>query len=209
LDILLAPPVRPPAGGDGERAMPLNDNQRKFIALYRSTTPRNATRAYEAVYKSRGKAASDNAARLIGLDSIRAEIDRLDAEELRDLGITPARVLREIARLGFSDVRQLYDASGALKAPHELDEDLAAAVSAVEVVTYVKEDTGEALLARTHKIRLWNKAENLKLLAQYLKLMTETVTVEHTGEVLHTWQERLTTAHTSLEERRNGHAHAP
>lgn len=189
--------------------MALNDNQRRFIVHYRATTPRNATRAYEAVYAARGERARVDASRLLTNANVRAEIDRLDAEELRDLGVTPARVLREIARLGFSDVRALYDCDGNLTSPHELDDDLAAAVSAVEVVSYVSEETGDALLKRTHKIRLWNKAENLKLLAQYLKLLTETVTVEHTGEVLHTWQERLTTAHTGLEERRNGTAHAP
>ena len=189
--------------------MPLNDNQRRFIALYRATTPRNATRAYEAVYAARGERARADASRLLTNANVRAAIDALDADELRDLGVTPARVLREIARLGFSDVRALYDDTGTLKAPHTLDDDLAAAVAQVEVVSYVKEDSGEPLMQRTHKIRLWNKAENLKLLAQYLKLLTETVTVEHTGEVRHTWQERLTTAHTSLEERRNGHAHAP
>lgn len=189
--------------------MALNDNQRRFIALYRAKAPRNATRAYEAVYAARGERARVDASRLLTNANVRAEIDRLDADELRDLGITPARVLREIARLGFSDARDLYDDAGNLKAPHELPDDLAAAVAAVEVVTYVNQETDEPVLKRTHKIRLWNKAENLKLLAQYLKLLTETVTVEHTGEVLHTWQERLTTAHGALEERRNGHAHAP
>ena len=188
--------------------MPLNDNQRRFIALYRSTTPRNATRAYEGVYKARGAAARRIASEYLAKPDIRAEIDRLDADELRDLGITPARVLREIARLGFSDVRRLYDETGALKAPHTLPDDLAAAVAAVEVVSYVSEEGGEPVLKRTHKIRLWPKAENLKLLAQYLGLLTETVTVEMTGSILHTWQERLTSAHASLEERRNGHVHA-
>ena len=188
--------------------MPLNDNQRRFIALYRATTPRNAQRAYEAVYTARDHAARQAASRLLTNVDIRAEIDARDAADLRDLGITAAAVLREIARLGFSDARQLYDATGALKAPHELSDELAAAVSSVEVVSYVSQETDEPLLKRTHKIRLWNKPENLKLLAQYLGLLTETVTVEHTGEVLHTWQERLTTAHTDLEERRNGQGRA-
>lgn len=188
--------------------MPLNDNQRKFIALYRASTPRHATRAYEAVYKARGEAARVAARQLLTNPTVREAIDRLDSDDLRDLGITAAAVLREVGRLGFSDVRQLYDAMGNLKAPHELGDDLAAAVAAVEVVSYVKEDSGAPLMQRTHKIRLWNKAENLKLLAQYLKLLTETVTVEHTGEVLHTWTDRLSRSHTALEERRNGHAHS-
>lgn len=155
--------------------MALNDNQRRFIALYRARTPRNATRAYEAVYASRGERARICASQLLTSPNVREEIDRLDAEELRDLGITPARVLREIARLGFSDVRDLYDDAGNLKAPHDLDDDLAAAVAAVEVVTFVGQDTDEPLLKRTHKIRLWNKEGSLKLLAQYVKLISDKV----------------------------------
>jgi phage terminase small subunit len=159
----------------GDARMPLNDNQRTFIARYRATTPRNATRAYEAVYKARGEAARKNASEYLTKPDIRAEIDRLDAEDLRDLGITAAAVLREIARLGFSDVRQLYDDTGALKAPHALDDDVAAAVSSVEVVSYVNEDSGEPLLTRTHKIRLWNKEGSLTLLAKHLKLISDKV----------------------------------
>jgi phage terminase small subunit len=158
--------------------MPLNDNQRRFIAHYRATTPRNATRAYAAVYTLRGEAARVAASRLLTNVNVRAAIDEADAEELRDLGITPARVLREIARLGFADVRQLYDETGALKAPHALDDDLAAAVSSVEVVSYVNQDAQEPLLTRTHKIRLWPKAEHLKLLAQYLHLLVEKVEID-------------------------------
>jgi len=155
--------------------MPLNDNQRRFIAHYRNATPRNATRAYEAVYAAKGHMAEVNASRLLRNAEVAEAIAEADADELRDLGITPARVLREIARLGFADVRQLYDDTGALKSPHELDDDLAAAVAQVEVVSYVKEDSDEPLLTRTHKIRLWNKEGSLKLLAQHLKLISDKV----------------------------------
>ena len=155
--------------------MPLNDNQRRFIALYRATTPRNATRAYEQVYEARGEVARKNASRLLTNADIQAAIAEADAEDLRDLGITAAAVLREIARLGFSDVRQLYDDTGALKAPHALDDDVAAAVSSVEVVSYVTEDSGAPLLTRTHKIRLWNKEGSLTLLAKHLKLISDKV----------------------------------
>jgi phage terminase small subunit len=158
--------------------MPLNDNQRRFIAHYRATTPRNATRAYEAVYTLRGEPARVAASRLLTNVNVRAAIDEADAEELRDLGITPARVLREIARLGFADVRQLYDDTGALKAPHALDEGVAAAVASVDVVSYVNQETDEPVLTRTHKIRLWPKADNLKLLAQYLHLLVEKVEID-------------------------------
>lgn len=188
--------------------MPLNDNQRKFVTLYRASTPRNATRAYKAVYEARGNVAETNAARLLRNAQVAAEIARLDADELRDLGITPARVLREIARLAFSDIRQLYDLDGHLKAPHELSDDIAAAVTYVESTEYINQETDEPLLQRTRKIRLAPKDGSQKLLAQYLHLLVEKVEVNVSGEVLHTWTERLTRGQAALEERRNGHAHA-
>jgi hypothetical protein len=84
--------------------MPLNDNQRAFIALYRATTPRNATRAYVQVYKARGDAARRIASEYLAKPDIRAEIDALDAADLRELGVTAANVLREIALIGFADM---------------------------------------------------------------------------------------------------------
>ena len=183
--------------------MPLNANQQRFIALYRATTPRNGQRAYEQVYKAQGKVARDNASRLLANASIRREVDALDAADLRDLGITAAAVLRQVAQNAFSDVRQLFDEQGALLPVHQLPEGIAMAVAGVEVVETMATGTdGAPTLTRTRKVRLWNKGESLKLLAQYLGLLTETVTVEMTGSILHTWQERLTSAHTSLEERR-------
>ena len=84
--------------------MPLNDNQRRFIALYRSTTPRNAARAYEQVYSRRGEPARVAASRLLTNVNVRAEIDVLDATDLRELGVTAAHVLREMAMIGFADM---------------------------------------------------------------------------------------------------------
>jgi phage terminase small subunit len=185
--------------------MPLNTNQRKFIALYRAKAPRNATRAYEQVYTARGHVAEQAASRLLRNVEVEAAIAEADAADLRDLGITAAAVLRGIAQNAFSDVRELYDEQGALLPVHALGDDIAMAVAGIAVVeTMERGPDGEPTGQRTSKVRLWNKTESLKTLAQYLKLLTETVKVEHTGEVLHTWSERLTHAHTSLEERRNG-----
>ena len=183
--------------------MPLNANQQRFIALYRATTPRNATRAYEAVYAARGNTAETNAARLLRNAQVEATIAALDAADLRDLGITAAAVLRQVAQNAFSDVRQLFDEQGALLPVHQLPEGIAMAVAGVEVVeTMAPGPDGEPTAQRTRKVRLWNKEGSLKLLAQYLGLTGETLTVEMTGEVTHTWQERLTQGHAQLEARR-------
>lgn len=152
--------------------MALNANQQRFIQIYRSTTPRNATRAYEHVYTMRGDAASMSASRLIRNDKVAAEIARLDEEELRDLGVTRARILRELARCGFSDARLLYDRLGGLKDLPDLDAETAAAISAVEVVETVTDDDSP-VLQRTKKVRLWSKIDSLKTLAQIAGLLKD------------------------------------
>src|SRR5262245_12176632 len=145
--------------------MSLNDNQRKFIALYRATTPRHATRAYEQVYKARGEAARVAARQLLTNPTVRETIDTLDAEDLRDLGLTAADVLREIALIGFADMYtyatwgpdgvQLKDAD-ALEAPQRR--------VVVKVSQTVTQHGG------TIRFELADKLGALKQLGEYLKL---------------------------------------
>ena len=152
--------------------MALTGNQQRFIALYRSTWPRNASGAYEQVYTLRGETARVAASRLLTNVNVQAAIARADAEELRDLGITPAKIMRELARCGFSDARLLYDRLGGLKDIPDLDDETAAAISAVEVVE-TREDDDSPVTERTKKIRLWSKTESLKTLAQIAGLLKD------------------------------------
>jgi phage terminase small subunit len=160
--------------------MPLNDNQRKFIDLYRASRPRNATRAYEAVYKAKGADARRAASRLLSTNvDIQTAIAEADAEDLRDLGLTAADLLRDIARLAFSDPRQLFDESGALKPISALSDDIAPAISGVDVTeSWVPGPDGEPILQRARKVRLWNKNDSQKLLAQYLQLLVQKIELD-------------------------------
>src|SRR3546814_19526090 len=49
--------------------------------------------------------------------------------------ITADRVLQEIAKLAFSDLRACFDESGRLKRPEDLSDESAAALASIEVVT--------------------------------------------------------------------------
>jgi hypothetical protein len=49
--------------------------------------------------------------------------------------ITADEVLREFTKVGRSDVRRLFSELGALKPIHELDDETAAAIASIEVVT--------------------------------------------------------------------------
>lgn len=145
--------------------MALNDNQRKFIALYRATTPRNGQRAYEQVYKAQGKVARDNASRLLANASIQAAIAAADAEDLRDLGLTAAHVLREIALIGFADMHT-YATWG----PDGVRLTEAASLDPAVRRVVVKVSETVTQYGGTIRFELADKLGALKQLGQYLKL---------------------------------------
>ena len=128
-------------------------------------SPASATRLSKSV-KVAGRVSE-----LIGRGAERAEID-------------VARILRELARLGLSDVRRLVDERGQLRPLHELDDDTAAAVASVEIVSKPGEDGSSAVTL--HKVRLWDKNTALDKLAKHLGLLTERhdVTVRRSVEEL-------------------------
>lgn len=82
--------------------------------------------------------------------------------------ISAERVLLELARVAYADIRQVFDAAGRLKQPTEYDAAIASAVTGVEVVTR-SIDEGE--VEYIHKIKLAPKVDALKTLAQHLGLL--------------------------------------
>lgn len=92
----------------------------------------------------------------------------------KQFNITADRVLTELARLGFSDVRQLFNDEGALKPINELTDDVAACVSSVEVEELF--DGGgkdKVQIGFTKKIKLWDKKGSLEMLGKHLGIWKE------------------------------------
>ena len=57
---------------------------------------------------------------------VRAEVARLRAETLVELDISAEKVLTEISKLAFFDIRRAFNEDGSLKQINELDGDAAA-----------------------------------------------------------------------------------
>lgn len=138
----------------------------------------NATQAYiRAGYKARGQTASSAAELLLRNVEIQLLVSALQRDRLQSMELSQERVLRELARLAFSDIRKAYNDDGSMKLPHELDDDTAAAVSGIETLTTSTGGGGEeaALSLITKKMKLYDKGTALTLAMRHHGLLKDNV----------------------------------
>lgn len=131
-----------------------------------------ADAAYIAAGYKESRAA---ASRLSANVSIQARVSELVEIGAGRAEVSVERVLKEMARIGFSDVRKIFDENGNLKQIHDLDDDTASAVSAVKVVV---KSLGEGEVEYVKEIKFWDKNSGLEKLAKHLNMFIDRV--EHT-----------------------------
>lgn len=117
-----------------------------------------------------------NAARMKANESIASRVEEIVQAGADMATITVARVLQELARVGTSDVRRLFNEAGQLKPIDTLDDETAAAIASVEVVT--KRTPGEdSEVEYVHKFRFWDKNSALEKLGKHLGMFTDKLEV--------------------------------
>ena len=152
-----------------ESQIKLTPKQEAFAAKYVECG--NATEAYRTAYKKsrKWKETSLNVQAIKSLHNpkISKRIVELRGATSEELLVSPVSVLREYARNGFSDIRKLFEKDGSLKHIHDLDDDIAAAVSSIEVVT---KSVGHGEVEYVAKVKLWPKNPALESLGKNLGL---------------------------------------
>jgi phage terminase small subunit len=154
----------------------LNERQRLFAAEY--VVDLNATAAaIRAGYSPKG--ARQHGHKLLTNADIQKVIQELNRERIQRVCADGDRVLHEYARVAFSDVRALLDAEGDIMPAGEWSDDAAGAVSSYRTKTT---NRGEDVIETTKEIRLWNKPQALRALAENLQVFAperreETITV--------------------------------
>ncbi len=146
----------------------LTPKQIRFVEEY--LIDLNATgAARRAGYSER--TADVQASRLLGNVKVQAAISTKQAKRSANTEITAERVLRELARLSFTDPRKLYKPDGSLIPIRDLDDDSAATIASVEVFEEY-EGTGECrrLVGHTKKLKRWDKVASLDKLGRHLGL---------------------------------------
>lgn len=114
--------------------------------------------------------------RLLKDVEVQRAIQQAMDERGKRLDITADNVLQEIAKLGFSNIQNLYKEDGSLIPIHELPEEVAATITEVNTDSIGKEE--ELIIKRKYKIA--DKGQNLERLGKHLKLFTDKT--EHTGK---------------------------
>lgn len=151
----------------------LAPKQARFVQEY--LLDLNATQAaIRAGYSERtaNRIATENLSKPV----IRAAIETAVAERAERTEITADRVLQELARIGFSDPRKLFDGRR-LKRPEEWDDDVAASISSVEVVT---RPIGEDEIEYVHKLKFWSKDSALEKLAKHTGVYSDAAQIDNT-----------------------------
>lgn len=156
-------------------AVDLKPRQSRFVDEY--LVDLNAGQAYQrAGYKATGNAAEAAASRLLSDVKVQRAIqERMAAREKRT-EVTQDRVLQEMARLGFADLREAFTTTGHLKRPEEWPDALGAAIASVEVVVRPSGEydaDGRPEVEHVHKLKLWDKNSALEKIAKHLGMFAE------------------------------------
>ena len=160
---------RSPQGSEALRANGLTAQQQRFCVEY-LVDLNGAAAARRAGYSP--DQAQSNAAAMMDMELIQKNLRRLMRRRERNYELTGERVLKELTKVAFSDIRDLFDDNGNMVPMNELDDNIAPAVASIKV----KERTGKNGDTEIEKeIRLWDKPKGLELLGKHFKLYTDLI----------------------------------
>lgn len=166
----------------------LTDQQEMFCREY--LVDFNGTQAaIRAGYSE--KSAYSQAHDLLKNDAVADLLRKLAQKRSEKVEVKSDEVLREMMRMGYSDVRGIFNDKGAVLPMAEWSDDMARAIAYIEVDEIYENDHGqklcdacdkqiyEHLVGHTKKIKLWPKDRAVEMLAKNQKLLTEKH--EHSG----------------------------
>ena len=159
----------------------MTPKQTRFIAEYRKDL--NATQAaIRAGYSE--KTASSQGERLLRNAEIAAAVAEKTQAQLEQADLSAVRVLEELRRLSFADIRGLFDANGNLKPIHELTAEQAACIGGFEVLKKNAE-AGDGKIDVVHKVKVIDKTRSLEMLAKHFALLTEKLEIKGALRMIH------------------------
>lgn len=154
---------------------PREDKVDRFVAHY--LVHLNATQAYKDSHPGvTDSTARTEGSRLLANPNVQEKIRAAKEARSKRTQISQDRVIRELARIAFLDLRKAYDKSGQLLDVPNMPESVARAISAVEVRTEFERDAGDMRREaetvtgfHTSKLKLNSKIRALEILLEHVK----------------------------------------
>jgi phage terminase small subunit len=167
---LAKPKQRATKAGSGPSAAAA---KRKLFADAYMANGGNATQAAIAAGLS-PKTAGQTGARMLKHAEVAARVAQLQQKVAEKFELNTERVLQELSRLAFFDIRKLVDNTGKPKALADLDDDTAAAIVGLDLVQFGNKDSG---IGDVLKFKLADKKGALDLAMRHLGLLKDKVEV--------------------------------
>lgn len=139
-----------------------------FIEAYLANGGNATQAAVQAGYSVRS--AGQLGSMLLKDVEIQDAIAKRRAELANRYKLTTDHVLRECARIVYSDPRRLFDARGGLRHVKDLEDEVAATIASIEVSDDVVGKGEDAETVRTTKVKLWDKNAAIDKAMRYLGL---------------------------------------
>lgn len=139
--------------------------RKAFVMAYIANGHNGTQAAITAGFSPNG--ANGTGVGLLKEPEVAAMLARMEAKALQAADLTIERTLQELARVAYSDPRKMFTSDGAPIPVHEMTDDVAATVAAVDVRT-IKGKRSKA--TTTTNIKLWDKGTALEKAMKHLGL---------------------------------------
>jgi hypothetical protein len=169
----------------GSKRKGLTELEERFCLKYFENGGNGTRAVLDAGYKQTEHAAATTANRLLKKAEIDARLAELRAAQQQRVENNADDIIRELKRMGYSDLRGLLDDNGAVLPPKQWPDDLARAVASIKVREEFEDREAfcEMCSKKMHRvlvgyikdIRFWPKDKALHLLGLNKKLFTEKV----------------------------------
>lgn len=145
----------------------------------------NATRAYKIAYPSckKDETANANSSRLLRNDKVKEYIEIKQKELEEKSGVTQQRIIDELAKIAFADIRKAYDGNGNLKSIQDIDDETAGAIVGIESFEeYEGRGEDREYIGDTKKIKMADKIRAAELLGKHLGMFKEKIEISKSSE---------------------------
>lgn len=163
----------------GKKRRKLTVKQKKFAKHYAATG--NGAQSAKAAGYSKNSApeiASENLTK----PNVRKAIHEALEESLAKAQLKSDHVIEQLRRIAFSDIAEAYDENGKLLHPHQMPEELRAAVGSIET-DELRDGKSGFKYRETKKIKMLDRTKAAELLGRHFKLFTDVVETKNTHTI--------------------------